>query len=106
MPKNNTSEREDGDELVDPPEIGKCVDATEDQGRHEGAKDEYELEPAGDDGEFDEEGGVGDLLGGGAPAHVDGEHVGQERLGDVHGDAAEKNEEERYPAETCPQLVQ
>ena len=45
--------------------------------------------------EFD----VGGLLGGGAPAHVDGEHVRENGLGNVEGDTAEEDGEEGNPGE-------
>ena len=60
-------------------------------------KGHAELEPFQDQGHFLEEGGGGDLLGGGAPGHVVAEHVGDQGGGDVEGEAAEEDGEHEGP---------
>lgn len=55
------------------------------------------LEAAQDPWDLDEEVGQLGFLGGRAPGHVYFEHVGEERGGDVQGEAAEEDSEEEDP---------
>ena len=50
-------------------------------------------------GNFDEEVGEFGFFGGSAPCHVDFEHVGQEGLGDVEGEASQEDAEHEGPFE-------
>ena len=48
-------------------------------------------------GHFDEEVGELSFLGGGAPGHVDFEHVCEKSLGDVQGETAKEDAEHKGP---------
>ena len=97
--EDDGGEGPDGDEDADLPEVGH--EAGEHDHHGGGAEDEDEgaLELCQDLGHLLEEGGVLGLLGGGAPAHVDADHMADDGLADVEADAAEEDAEQRDPLE-------
>lgn len=66
---------------------------------HQQTPDERKFEFLQEFWDLIEEGRVGDFFGSSTPTHVDAEHVGQEGLRYVEGDAAEEDCKERYPLE-------
>lgn len=101
MTRTQHTQGEDGDKLLDIPTPGDELpfghDDHADDARER--KQDGVLEGPGHLRDLDEEVGEGDLLGGGAPGHVDGEHVAEEGLGDVQGHAAEEDDEHETPFE-------
>jgi hypothetical protein len=65
----------------------------------EDGKGHAELEALEDFGNLDEEVGEFHFFRGGAPGHVDLEHVGEEGSGDVEGEAAEEDAKHKGPFE-------
>ena len=68
-------------------------------GRPDNADGKRELEPLDDARNLLEECDIFRFLGRGAPRHVDAEHVREDGLRDVHGDATEEDRQERDPGE-------
>jgi hypothetical protein len=87
-------EREDGDEVGDLPREGDDVEADEDDAGAGDAEEEGTLEASEQARDLLEEGDVLDLLGRGAPGHVDAEEVADDGLGDVQGAAAQEDGEQ------------
>ncbi|QSZ36810.1 hypothetical protein DSL72_006693 [Monilinia vaccinii-corymbosi] len=99
MAHDDGAQRKNGHKRIDPP-IPRHEDGAHDHaGRHGNAEDKRVLEFAEQTRDLFEEGDIFDFLGGGAPGHVDLEEVAEERLGDVHGEAAEEHGHEEEPFE-------
>ena len=103
MPKNDRRERVNRNENVNPPEFGHEPGHGDHHPGTREAEDEGELELLHDLGHLLEEGRVFGFFAGGAPRHVDAEHVRQDGLGDVQADAAEEDHKERDPGEVLEQ---
>lgn len=91
MTKHNSRQRPDGGENVDAPERRGDGGEADHACRTNDAEDEGEFELFEQLRHFLEEGRVLDFFRRRAPAHVDGEHVAEECLADVDGQAAEED---------------
>ncbi len=95
MTPNQHSQRKDRDELVDVPTPRDELRSRHDdhnRNRQERQRNRV-LERSRDFRDLDEEVRELDFLRGGAPGHVDAEHVAEERLRDVERHAAEEDDE-------------
>jgi hypothetical protein len=99
MTNNNRAQRINRHEILNPPLPRHHRRAHNHHGHHAEAKYEREFEALEQPRDFFEKGDVLDFLGRGAPGHVDFEEVAEEGLGDVEGDAAEEDGEEKEPFE-------
>jgi hypothetical protein len=99
-------ERHDGGQVGDLPAPGGGgteIDHPADQGQDAGV---HPLEIAEDLGYLLEEVRVVLFLGGGAPLHVDAEHVREDRQVEVEGQAAEEDREQAQPFEVLEERRQ
>lgn len=99
MRKDNRGERPYRDEQPDLPKVRHEMRQHDHHGGRREAEEQGPLELLQNLGHLLEEGGVLGLLGGGAPGHVDAEHVADDGLGDVQADAAEEDGEDGDPAQ-------
>ncbi len=83
MADDNGRERPEGGEKVDAPERWRCHGEVDHGGDTEKAPYERVLELLEDLAHFFKKVGFRNLFGGSAPAHVNGEHVAEQRLTDV-----------------------
>ncbi len=99
MSENDGRQRPDGGEEIDAPKRRRDGGQTDHARGAQEAEQKREFEFLEEFGNFLEEGGILDFLGRGAPAHVDGEHVAEQGLADVQGEAAEEDGEQEDPLE-------
>ena len=101
MTNGHGRQGEDSHEILDLPVVwyeGCCGEHDHAHDAEEG-KGEAELELLDDFRDFDKEVGEFGFLGGGAPGHVDFEHVGEESGGDVERKTTQENGEHENPLE-------
>ncbi|TGO57386.1 hypothetical protein BCON_0066g00350 [Botryotinia convoluta] len=99
MTHNHCTQRKNRDKSIDSP-IPRHDERAHNHTRgHENAEEECVFEAFEQTRDFFEEGHVFDFFGRGAPRHVDFEEMAEERLGDVHGEAAEEDGHEEEPFE-------
>ena len=68
-------------------------------GNHDNTPDKRHLELSDNGRNLLEKRGIGRLLGGGAPGHVDAKEMAEDGLGDVDGNAAEEGGQNKEPFE-------
>lgn len=99
MTHDDRTQRENGNKSIDSPIPGHGERAHNHTCSHEDAEEESVFEALEQTRDFFKEGDVFDFFGGGAPGHVDFEEMTEERLGDVHGEAAQEDGHEEEPFE-------
>ena len=101
MSEDQTRHWNDGLQLVDVPAIRDEIPYRQDDhtGHENYAKGKAEPEPPQGPWHLDEEIGEFECLRGGAPGHVDLEHVREQGLGDVNGYATQEDKEHEKPFE-------